>query len=354
MPLTVLRRKSTGALTISGTVAGVRIQRRAQSNDPKLAREEAAALEAQILRTEWHGERRGSRSFDEALVSYLEAAPRSQNHKARLLRLRDAIGGATRLSAIDQTAANLVKHKVLQRPDMAAPGTYTRAIVMPLRAILRHAADQGWCDPPKIKAPRENKGRTRYLLPEEAERLIEVAAPHIRPLLVFLLGTGARMSEALELDWRDVDLTGGRAIFWETKSGKRRNAALPPRIVAALANLPKREGPVFLRHDRRPYADRERRYGGQIKTSWRTAIRKAGLDEELTPHDLRHSWASWHYALNRDLLALKVEGGWSSVTLVERYAHLLPVGQEKAIRRFLGLCDCDQGVTGRRNLPLTA
>jgi integrase len=30
---------------------------------------------------------------------------------------------------------------------------------------------------------------------------------------------------------------------------------------------------------------------------------------ELTPHDLRHTWASWHYALNRDLLLLKVEGG---------------------------------------------
>ena|SRR5271165_2467265 len=67
MALTITRRKSTGALTISGTVAGQRIQRRAQSNDLALAREEAAALEAEILRTAWHGERRGSVTFDEAL-----------------------------------------------------------------------------------------------------------------------------------------------------------------------------------------------------------------------------------------------------------------------------------------------
>jgi hypothetical protein len=33
-------------------------------------------------------------------------------------------------------------------------------------------------------------------------------------------------------------------------------------------------------------------------------------------------------------LALKVEGGWSSVLLVERYAHLLPAGHLDAIRRF--------------------
>ena len=164
------------------------------------------------------------------------------------------------------------------------------------------------------------------------------AAGHLKPLLLFLIGTGARMAEAIYLDWRDVDLIGTRAIFWadRTKAGKRRNAGLPPRVVTALANLTHREGPVFLSDRRRPYADRRSTYGGQIKKGWYGALRRTGLDPELTPHDLRHTWASWHYALNRDLLALKQEGGWSSVALVERYAHLLPAGQEAAIREFLG------------------
>jgi integrase len=48
--------------------------------------------------------------------------------------------------------------------------------------------------------------------------------------------------------------------------------------------------------------------------SWYGALRRAGLDPELTPHDLRHTWASWHYTFNRDLLALKQEGGWSRGT----------------------------------------
>src|SRR5262249_59304425 len=94
-------------------------------------------------------------------------------------------------------------------------------------------------------------------------------------------------------------------------------------------------GRVF-RHRSGPYEGRDRGYGGQIKTAWRGALQRAGLDPELTPHDLRHTWASWHYALNRDLLALKIEGGWSSVSLVERYAHLLPAGHVEAIRGFLG------------------
>jgi integrase len=344
MPLKVTRRASTGAITITGSVAGTRVRRRAQSNDPKLAAEEAAALEAEILRTAWHGERRGSRTFAEAALSYIEAAPRSPNHKARIHRLLKAMGNIP-LTAANQEKALELKRKLL-RPD-AAPGTYTRAIIMPMRAILNYAQKLGWCDVPHFVVPREHKGRTRFLRPNEVERLIAAAAPHLRPLLTFLVGTGARMTEAVYLDWRDVDLTGARAIFWadRTKSGKRRNTYLPPRVVIALANLPHREGPVFRWHTRlrkdgtprhmRAYADRERRYGGQIKTGWAGAVARSGLDPELIPHDLRHTWATWHYALHKDLIRLQQEGGWSTVTLVTRYAHLMPQGQEEAIRRFL-------------------
>jgi integrase len=334
MPLTVVRRKSTGALTITGTVAGTRVRRRAQSDDPKLAAEEAAALEADLLRTAWHGERRGSRTFAEAALSYLEAAPRTESTKGRVRRLLLALGTTT-LAEIDQGTISRLRSKLL-RPD-ATSATVSRGIIVPLRAILRYAHRRGWCDAPVFEIPRRVEGRTLYLLPREAERLISTAVPHVRPLLLFLISTGARMSEAIELDWRELDLSGARAIFWRTKTGKRRVAQLPPRAVLTLASLPHREGPVFRwGKSLRAYADRGREEGGHIKRAWKSAIRRAALDPELTPHDLRHTWASWHYALHRDLLALKIEGGWSSVALVERYAHLLPADQEAAIREFLG------------------
>ena len=133
MPLKVTRRASTGALTITGTVAGTRIRRRAQSDDPKLAAEEAATIEADVLRTRWHGERRGSRTFAEAALSYIESEQRSENHKARIHRLLKAIGDIP-LAAANQEKALELKRK-LMRPN-AAPGTYTRAIIMPMRAIL--------------------------------------------------------------------------------------------------------------------------------------------------------------------------------------------------------------------------
>jgi integrase len=344
MPLTVTRRKSRGnALTISGTVAGIRVQRRAATDDLTLAQEEAAALEAEILRTAWHGERRGSRSFDEALISYLEAKSRHENTLRRLRRLRAAIGNVS-LAKIDQDT--VTRLKVTMLPAGVGPSTVTREIITPLRAVLRHAYRRGWSHEPLLEAPPAPQGRTSYMLPSEAERLVAAAASHLRPLLLFLLGTGARLAEAIYLDWRDVDLAGARAIFWpdRTKSRRRRNVALPPRVVAALAALPHREGPTFLTDRGKPYADRGGEYGGQIKTGWRLALQRAGLPREFTPHTCRHTWASWHYARHKDTLALMVEGGWSSVTLVERYAHLLPAGHVGAIEQFLGLA-CDQGVT---------
>jgi len=340
MALKVVRRKSTGAWTISGTINGVRVQKRAQSNNKRRAEEEAAALETAMLREDWHGPRPAAKTIGQAMVSYAEAVDRSPRTYSRLIRIGREVGENTPLAAIDQDLLTRLRGQLL-KPD-ANPATFAREIVGPLRAVLNYAADLGWCDRLRLKAPRQAEGRTRFLMPTEAERLIAAAASHLRPLLIFLPGTGARMSEALELDWRDVDLVGGRAIFWQTKSGRRRVAALPPRAIAELADLPYHEGPVFRTPAGEPYYTSGRQGGGQIKTAWRGAIRRCGLGPDLTPHDLRHTWASWHYALHKDLLRLKQDGGWSSVELVERYSHLLPAGHEDEIRQFLG---CDRDVT---------
>ena len=120
MPLRVIPHKPTGGLTITGTVAGTRVRRRAQSNNPKLAAEEAATIEANLLRAAWHGERRGSRTFAEAVTAYLEAALRSESTKARSRKLLLALG-TTRLADIDQGTVVRLRKQVLT-PN-ASPAT---------------------------------------------------------------------------------------------------------------------------------------------------------------------------------------------------------------------------------------
>src|SRR5262249_465059 len=76
MALKVVRGKSTGAWTISGTINGVRVQKRAQSNNKRRAEEEAAALETAMLREDWHGPRPAAKTIGQAMVSYAEAVDR--------------------------------------------------------------------------------------------------------------------------------------------------------------------------------------------------------------------------------------------------------------------------------------
>src|SRR5574340_587604 len=56
---------------------------------------------------------------------------------------------------------------------------------------------------------------------------------------------------------------------------------------------------------------------------WRMALERAGLDDFIW-HDLRHTWASWHVQNGTPLAVLKELGGWASMEMVMRYAHLAP------------------------------
>jgi integrase len=164
----------------------------------------------------------------------------------------------------------------------------------------------------------------RWLTPQEANRLIDACGAHLRPLVIFLIYTGARIGEALWLDWPNVDLTRRHVMFSKTKNREARGVPLHERVVVALANLPNRVGEVFRRPDGLPYErpkhPDDTSAGSRIKKAFAGACKRAGI-ENFSVHGCRHTWATWHYAKNRDLAALKRLGGWKTDSMVMRYAH---------------------------------
>jgi integrase len=176
--------------------------------------------------------------------------------------------GTRPLSRIDQSAVLECyepRNGVLTKK--AGASTKVRQVITPLRAVLNHASYLGWCAPPRLKGQKVGKPRTPYLKPEEATALVRAAAPHLRPLLAFLIGTGCRMSEALELTWADVDLRGAQATVMQkdpSGEGRERHVHLWPVVLQALSSLPHREGIVF--RPARPTAEhcRPRAIGQQI------------------------------------------------------------------------------------------
>jgi integrase len=118
--------------------------------------------------------------------------------------------------------------------------------------------------------------------------------------------------------------------FLDTKNGTDRGVPLHPALVAILADLPSRyrnTGEVFRKVNGLPYAyldddnDLDVSAGSRIKKGFAGACKRAGI-EDFSPHDCRHTWATWHYQQNRDLNMLMHLGGWSSLSMVLRYAHV--------------------------------
>jgi integrase len=296
------------------TIGGARIEESTGTPERRIAEEIFAKRAHEIHREGLYG-RAATATFAHAAASYLEGG----GSKRFLAPALDYFAG-TMLTKVDQDAIERGARKVY--PD-AGPATRNRQFFTPVAAVLRHAAEHGMCAMPMIKRPKQPKGRIRWLTIGEADRLIEEYWD--RALITFLFFTGARAGEALWLDWRDVDLARAHVTFRDTKNGTDRGMPLHPRVVAALANLPHREGEVFRRPDGLPY---ERPRGGEdhsagtrIKTAFTGACRRAGIPD-FHPHDCRHTWATWHYAANRDLGALMRLGGWKSEKMVLRYAHV--------------------------------
>lgn len=318
MPLKLHRVPWTPNWVIRGTLRGVRIQETTGTTDKKVAEEIRAKREAEVLAETVYG-RSATATFAAAALSYLDSGG-----SERFLGPVAEFFGETLLSRIDQDLIDQGARKTYPR---ASDATRNRQWYTVVSAVITHAAKRRWCAPMILERPAASPERVRWLTREEAMALVAACSPHLRPLVTFLLFTGARVGEALWLDWKQVDLARAHVSFEKTKNGEARGVHLHGTVLAALANLPHREDEVFRRPDGHPYArpepddDVDTSAGSRIKTAFRAACRRAGITD-FHPHDCRHTWATWHYAANRDLGTLQRLGGWKSVRMVMRYTHV--------------------------------
>jgi len=164
--------------------------------------------------------------------------------------------------------------------------------------------------------------RERFITSGEADKLIEHAAKHLKPLLVAALETGGRLSELKALQWEDVDLARGVVYFDQTntKSGKQRELPITPKLAAVLRE----------RQKIRPINEAGRDYVftfrgkclGSVRTAFEKARGRADLGKDVTFHTLRHTFASWYMINGGDLYRLQQFLGHQDAKLTQRYAHL--------------------------------
>jgi integrase len=173
----------------------------------------------------------------------------------------------------------------------------------------------------KITRPKEGKSRERYLEKDEIIILLNACrkskSPHLYPVTLFALTTGARKGEILGLKWEDVNFKRNIATFRDTKNGEMRSVHLSEQILNCLhEELGKR---VFVSQYVFPSNDGTK--PADIRTAWDLCVKETGL-KDICFHSLRHTAAS-HLAMG-GVTTLEIAAilGHKSLSMVKRYSHL--------------------------------
>ena len=261
----------------------------------------------------------------------------ARNEILRVQRLEDFFGREVKLTELLQP--QLVSEFNYTLLHEMKPSSANRYLSV-LRALLNRAYEWGAVPyQPKIRLNKSTTPPFRSLSPQQETRLIQSCPATIRDLIVFLLDTGARKSEALELTWNNVDLDRKPrplVLLTETKSGHPRSVPLPLRTAKMLEyrrrTIPLSQRLVFSERARKDiwtthdvamlYAQK----GNWIPLSglqkrWEQARAKAGIPE-CRLHDLRHTYASKLVRNGVPLLQVARLLGHSTIGLTMRYSHL--------------------------------
>jgi site-specific recombinase XerD len=178
----------------------------------------------------------------------------------------------------------------------------------------------------KLPCARDRRRLPTVLSADELRRLFDVVARHPRhkALLMTLYGAGLRISEALELKPADID---SRRMLIHVRSGKGnkdRMIKLSPQLLAALrdawrsrpANDP---GTWIFPQVGDPHRAME---SGTAQRIVARAARRAGMVKRVTPHTLRHSYATHLLDAGVDLRTIQLLLGHTNLKTTSLYMHV--------------------------------
>lgn len=221
-----------------------------------------------------------------------------------------------------------------RRDDPGLAPTSLRRRAASIRGLYRFAFGDGLIErdiAAHIDLPRQPRLLPETLTVAEVEALLE-AAPDLRAraLLELLYAAGLRVSEALGLDREDLSTDGG-FVRVVGKGDKERlvpvgDIALDwldrwlsegrPALLAIHHVEPVRGGPLFL-------GDRGGRLARQQAfATVKTAAKAAGLPDRVSPHTLRHSFATHLLEGGADLRIVQELLGHASISTTQLYTHL--------------------------------
>ncbi len=203
-----------------------------------------------------------------------------------------------------------------------------------LRSFLKYLAkrDIKTLAPEKIELAKQPERHVEFLEEDELVRLLEAAkgsdllSLRDRAVLELLFSTGLRVSEAAKLDIEDINLK--RSEFTVTgKGSKRRIVFMSERAREALKRyLDKRRDTspfLFISHDRAKGARDDTPISPRsVQRIVDKYARKAGITKKISPHTMRHTFATDLLRGGADIRAVQAMLGHASITTTQVYTHV--------------------------------
>ena len=180
------------------------------------------------------------------------------------------------------------------------------------------------------------------LTPTEQEALLAQPNPRYltgqrnRVMLRLMLDTGLRLSEATHLHWKDVDLNSGKVMVRRGKGAKDRTLWTGENNLAALVAWRDRQASECAGSPQIVFTTKE---GGKLDPSYvrkmvKRYARKAGIEKTVSPHTLRHTFATDLYRETTNIRLTQKALGHENLATTQIYTHIVDEELEGALKSF--------------------
>jgi integrase/recombinase XerD len=215
----------------------------------------------------------------------------------------------------------------------ASPATIHRKSAC-LRSFYRHLRREGLLesDPTAtLSAPRRSRKLPQVLTRDEVERLLsqpsgtDAPALRDRALLELMYASGLRASEAIGLELGDIDLEE-RVLRTHGKGSKERIVPIGQAALKAIEVYLKRGRPDLVKNNVESHIFVNFRGGQLTRQGLYKIVRRhaltAGLADRMSPHTLRHTFATHLLSGGCDLRSVQEMLGHADVSTTQLYTHL--------------------------------
>ncbi|MFP5260880.1 MAG: tyrosine-type recombinase/integrase [Blastocatellia bacterium] len=337
--------KRGGHWHFTKTINGVRYRGAFKTARTKAQAEEAERKTLNEIHEGTYGNTKAKETFkefvDDIYIPWAKANKRSWKMDIYRLKAVLAFFGKRRLSEI--SPFDIERFKITRRdtPVVSKTKTKTRSVAAVnrelrlLSRILKLAVtNHKLAESPfrHVELFKGEQARTRYLLPDEEERLMAVLAGRnacLRSIVIMAINTGMRISELLGLHTDDVDFHRDVIYVKETKTDEDREVPMNITVRELMRKL------VDQSHEREnEYLFTNPKTGTRykdIKAAWHNACRRAGIDN-LRIHDLRHTFGTRAADAGVALVAIGKVMGHASIQTTMRYAHATDEGKRRAVQ----------------------